>query len=273
MSRILFTDLDGTLLDDQKQISAGNRAAIRKWLSEGRQIVISTGRPLPSAVQLARQLHLTTEGCYLIASNGALLYDCCQNRILFETGLDRTYVRYLLDEAASWGIHAHSYSKTNVLCEHRTPELAYYEQAINVPAQIVPNITEYLTYDPWKVILIDRKSKARLQKFQSAHAEWAQGKADSIFSCDFMLEYCPPGISKGNAVQSLCSLLRIPLSEAIAVGDAENDISMIQAAGIGVAMANASEEVRRAAGYVTEADCNHDGVAEILNKFSGGTLE
>lgn len=267
MSQIMFTDLDGTLLNDAKQVTPKNRQAIETWLAGGRQIVITTGRPLPSAIQLARELHLTGPGCYLIASNGALLYDCHTASILFETGLSRDFVRYLLDEADAWGIHAHSYSKTNVLCEHATPELAYYEQAISVPAVIVPDIVKYLSYDPWKVILIDRSSEKRLRDFQAAHREWEQGRCSSIFSCSFMLEYCPLGISKGNAVRTLCNHLHIPITDAIAAGDAENDISMIQAAGIGVAMANASPQVKAAADYITNADCNHDGFAEILNRF------
>lgn len=265
--KVVFTDLDGTLLDDEKRVSPANARAIRDALAEGHKIVITTGRPLPSAIQLARELDLDREGCYLIASNGGLIYDNARREILFETGLKRAYARYLLDEAKRAGIHCHTYSKTNVLCEARTKELTYYEQAIRVPAVIVPNATEYLTYDPWKVILIDRDDKSRLLAFQAAHEDWAADKCSSIFSCEFMLEYCPFAATKGNGVAFLCRTLGIPKEDAVAIGDAQNDISMILAAGVGAAMANASPPTKEAADYITEKDNNHDGFAEVLDRF------
>lgn len=265
--KVVFTDLDGTLLDDKKQVSSGNRAAIRQALEKGHKIVITTGRPLPSALLLARSLDLDRPGCYLIASNGGLIYDNERKSILYETGLPRSHVRYLLDEAKHVRIHCHSYSKTNVLCESRTKELAYYEQAILVPAIVVPDITAYLSYDPWKVILIDRESKTRLLDFQAAHADWEKGKCSSIFSCDFMLEYCPFSATKGNGVAYLCETLGICRADAVAIGDAENDISMITEAGVGAAMANASLPTKAAANYITEKDNNHDGFAEVLERF------
>lgn len=268
MSRIIFTDLDGTLLNSQHQVSPGNKAALADWLDSGRQVVISTGRPLPSAWLLAEELQLTKEGCYLIASNGALLYDCFHKQVLFEQGIARADVRYLLDEATACGLHVHSYSKTHILSERETSELAYYREAIHTPSLIVPNITEYLSYDPWKVIMINIEEPEKLHAFQEAHLDWEQGRVSSLFSFPFMLEYSPLGVSKGNAVNALCSLLHIPLQEAIAAGDAENDISMIQAAGIGVAMSNAMECVKETADYVTTASNDEDGFAEILRKFA-----
>lgn len=265
--KIIFTDLDGTLLADNKEITIINRQTIREALALGHKIVITTGRPLPSALKLADALELSGEGCYIIASNGALIYDCFRQTILYELGLKKEYVRFLLDEAKKRGIHAHSYSKTHVLCERQTKELAYYEKAINLSAKIVPDITAYLDYDPWKVILIDRDSKETLLNFQKDMADWAKDKCASIFSCEFMLEYCPFGATKGLAVTFLCRHLQIPVADSIAAGDAENDISMIRAAGLGVAMANASQITKDAADAVTTLDNNHDGFAQILRRY------
>ncbi len=264
---IIFTDLDGTLLNDAKEVSPENRAAIDRALHGGHRIVITTGRPLPSAKKLAADLKLDGAGCYLIASNGGLLYDCEQDKILREIGLKREYVRFLLDEAKKRGIHCHSYSKTHVLCESMTDELEGYSRTIQVPYRIVPSITEYLDYDPWKVILINSRTLAPLAAFREALAEWEKGKCTSIYSSTTMLEYCPFGATKGEGVTYMCRHLNIPLSEAIAAGDAENDISMIEAAGIGVAMANAAGQVKERADYVTHADANHSGFAEIIDRF------
>ncbi len=265
--KVIFTDLDGTLLADNKEITPGNRKAISAALAQGNQIVLTSGRPLPSVLKLANELGLDGRGCYIIASNGALIYDSFRDKILFEASLKREYVRYLMDEAWKRGIHCHSYSKSHVLCEHPTKELAYYENAIRLSALIVPDVTSYLSYDPWKVILIDRDSKETLLKFQADMEDWAKDKCASIFSCEFMLEYCPFEATKGRAVQFLCEKLHIPPEGSIAVGDAENDISMIRAAHMGVAMANASQITKDAADAVTTNDNNHDGFAEILETY------
>lgn len=265
--KVIFTDLDGTLLSHDKSISQGNRAAISKALDQGNKIVITTGRPLPSAKILAKQLHLCGEGCFLIASNGGLIYDCFHNQILYEVGLKKEYARYLMDEAHKWNLHIHTYSKTNVLCERDSDDLHYYENAIQVKAHVVPNATDIIDFDPWKVILIDRTSKKRLEDFQAEHHVWAKDKCASVFSCDHMLEYCPFEATKGNGVRFLTEYMHLNPQQTIAIGDAENDISMIQAAGLGVAMANASTETKEAADVVTRADNDHDGFAEVLHNY------
>lgn len=266
-TKILFTDLDGTLLGDDHKTSSINQDAIRRCLNAGHKIVITTGRPIASARLLAEELELAGEGCYVIASNGAVLYDAYNSRVLSEITFPLEYVRTLLDSAYEEGLHAHTYSHTNVISERDTPEIRWYEKTIRVPALIVEDATAYLPYDPVKLILINAQSRDRLVNFQKKMEKWAKGKVNSIFSSDIMLEYCPPGVSKGNAVINLCNLLDIPIENSIAAGDAENDISMLQAAGIGCAMCNGSSKTKAAADYITTHNNNENGFAEIVDRF------
>lgn len=268
-TKILFTDLDGTLLNDQHQVSEGNRKAMEKALAKGHKIVIATGRPIASARLLAQELGLTGEGCYIIASNGALLYDTYNQKVLQERSLPLSFVRPMFDSAYEEGLHIHTYSHTNVLSERDTKEVRWYEKAIRVPAMIIDDVPAYLTYDPIKIILInyDEGSRQRLEAFQQKMVSFTEGKMTSIFSSDIMLEYCPLNVSKGEAVRNLCKLLEIPIEDSIAAGDAENDISMIQAAGCGCVMCNGSEETKKYADYITKNDNNHDGFAEIVERF------
>lgn len=267
--KILFTDLDGTLLNDKHQVSEGNCKAIKKALANGHKIVIATGRPIASARLLAEELGLTEEGCYIIASNGALLYDTFNQKVLQESSFPLTYVRPMFDSAYEEGLHIHTYSHTNVLSERDTEEVRWYEKAIRVPALIVEDVPSYLTYDPIKIILINYKEgcRERLEAFQKKMADFTEGKMTSIFSSDIMLEYCPLNITKGEAVRNLCKLLEIPIENSVAAGDAENDISMIQAAGCGCVMINGSEETKKYADYITTKDNNQDGFAEIVERF------
>lgn len=265
--KILFTDLDGTLLDSKKEVSRKNEITIGKALEAGHKIVISTGRPISSAKLLAKRLNLDKEGCYIIASNGAVLYDSYKEELLYETGVPLRHIRHLLDCAYEEGLHAHTYTRDHVLSERDTKELQNYTKSIRVPALIVDDIPGYLTYDPVKVLILHKESKQHLIDFEKRMAPWSAGKFDTIFSCDYMLEYCPVGITKGGAVKKLCKLLDIPVSNSIAVGDAPNDLSMIEAAGIGCVMSNGYDEVKALADYITKLDNNHDGFAEVVERF------
>ena len=97
--------------------------------------------------------------------------------------------------------------------------------------------------------------------------EWSKGRISIFFSNQLYLEHVATGVSKGAAIQWLCSHLNIPMEYTIAAGDAENDIPMLKTAQVGAAVANAAESVKAVADYITECDCNHDAVAEIIKKF------
>jgi hydroxymethylpyrimidine pyrophosphatase-like HAD family hydrolase len=97
---ILFLDLDGTLLNDQKEVTPGNRRAIGEALRRGRRIVVTSGRPLKSSMAQARRLGLAGDGCYVIAYNGAVIYDCREERAIFRQALNPEDLYRVYDEAA-----------------------------------------------------------------------------------------------------------------------------------------------------------------------------
>lgn len=263
---ILFTDLDGTLLDDHQVLTAGNRLAIVEALEAGHKIVITTGRPLASGKILARELGLDKEGCYVIAFNGGEIYDMGSQKSIFRQTIPIPYVEWIFRESARYGLHCQTYDDTCILSETDNPSLQYYLERTNISARVVPDIVSELKEPPVKLIVIG-PDHDRLVQFRDDTEEWARGKMDRIFSTPNYLEHVAPGISKGGAIRMLCQKLNIPISETIAAGDAENDLSMIEAAGVGAVMANAEDRIRERGDYVTEKDNNQDGVAEIIRKF------
>lgn len=265
--KILFLDLDGTLLNDEKKVTHRNQKAINKALSLGHKVVIATGRPLPSAILLSEELGLTQEGCYTIAYNGAQIYDLYAHRSIFKETVPLEYVRHLMDEAYRHEIHIQTYSSTHILSEQENPALRKYESLTNLSAQIVPDVITVLTEEPCKVIAIDYDQTGKLKQYESAIAEWSKDKVDSFYSCPQYLEIVSPGMSKGYAIEILCKHLGIPKANTIAAGDAQNDITMLQSAAIAAVMKNASPDIQKYATYVTTKDNNHDGVAEIIEKF------
>lgn len=266
-NKILFVDLDATLLRDDKTISDRNREAIQRMLAEGHYIVLATGRPVESGRIVARELGLTAPGCYMIAFNGAVLYDCAADRVLMRRSLPIDVVQEIFDRAKKAGLYAQTYSNTDIIATRHTKELDYYKDRTKLSYKLSENVLDILEEEPQKVLLIALERKERLIRFQKANASWEKGKCNSFFSCAEYLEYCPIDTSKGTGMEYLTKMLGIPMESTIAVGDEENDIPMIRAAHIGVAMKNGIQEVKDAADYVTENDNNHDAIAEVIEKF------
>lgn len=265
--KILFVDLDATLLRDDKTISEENLDAIRKMLKLGHYIVLATGRPIESGRVVARELGLTQPGCYMIAFNGAVLYDCSADRMLLRQSLPIDVVQELFERAHKAGIYAQTYNNTDILTTCHSRELDYYVQKSKLNYKISKSVLDILEEEPQKVLLIALEKKERLKKFQQENAIWEKGKCNSFFSCNEYLEYCPLNTSKGAGVTYLTKMLNMPSDSTIAVGDEQNDISMIQSAHIGIAMKNGIRELKAIADYVTENDNNHSAIAEIIEKF------
>ncbi len=265
--KIFFTDLDGTLLNDKKEITPRNRKAVEQLLKAGHVIAISTGRALQSALIQAENLGLTEKNCYIICYNGAQIYDIERKKLLCRKTLPMECVRFAFDEAKKFGIDIQTYSDTHVIAEKDNPNIRRYAALQGLDYLITDDVTQALPCEPPKMLALDFDDSDRVLAFQHYFSERCDGKINLCLSDPALLELTPPEVSKGMAVRFLCEYLGIPLINSVAAGDAENDLSMIQAAHVGAAMCNGINTLKEHADYITEADNNHDGIAEILEKF------
>lgn len=265
--KILFTDLDGTLLSEDQSVSEENQNAIKRALSEEKWIAAATGRPLESGIRQMERLGLTAPGCYMIAFNGSVLYDCYQKKILSENTIPLLLVKTLIQKAGQAKLYIQTYDKTHILAKEHTKELDFYAGKTGMPYRIAPDLENFLQEEPYKALLISLENRKTLEDFQKENEVWTKQSFNCFFSCNEYLEYCPKGVSKGDALLRLCSILGIMPSCAVAVGDECNDISMLKAAGIGAAVKNAVQKVKEAADYVTKQDHNHNAVAEVIERF------
>lgn len=267
--RLLFLDLDGTLLNDAKQITPLNREALNTALQRGHAVIIATGRPLKSTMEQARNLGLDRPGCYSISYNGALIYDWGQNTQVYKRALPIPAVLRLFAQAKKMGVHLQTYDTWDVLVEPDCDdeEVRRYCQVIRMDYRVVEDMTTALTEEPVKCLAINYNEKSGLLAFSQWIKENLAEEVDCFFSCDQYLEIVPKGMNKGDAVVRLCDMLQVDVADSVAAGDAANDLAMIRAAGIGVAMCNGMDEVKAAAQYVTKNDNNHDGIAEVVEQF------
>ncbi len=283
--KLLFTDLDGTLLTDDKQILDVDMSAISKMLEKGHKLVLCTGRPLTSAKMLAKRYGFDRPGFFLVSFNGGLIYDYATEKSILTRRISVDDVKFIMDRAHECGMHAHTYAGDLVVSEHETEQLKTYCRIMQMDYLVVNDIREYFGSEgvtsgmapnvpinvvvkpPIKVNIITPFDHGSLVDFRAEMRKTTAGKLFDVFSKPEMLEFSHMKSNKGDAVRFMADFYKVPLSDTIAVGDEENDCPMIEAAGVGVAMSNASEVAKKVANYVTESDNNHGGIAEVIQKF------
>lgn len=265
MSKILFTDLDGTLLNDEKMISSRTREVLEAWSKAGHKLVLCSGRDINSVKSVKEYLQLDFPGMYLIGYNGGQIYDCDAGKTIYKVLLTVPQIAHIMEEAEKFGLHCHTYTDTNIISPREDKELSYYQRVIKTPAIISRDVTHMLEEGACKCIVIELEEHEKQEAFRKSLLPWAKEEGISlVYSNPYYLELFSAVSGKGAAVVKLCEILKSSVWLSVAAGDAQNDLSMIEAAGTGIAMKNGCEEVKAAATMVTEQDNNHDGLAEAV---------
>lgn len=263
-TKIFFTDLDGTLLTSEKTVTTATRDALAAWTKAGNKFALCSGRALDSVKEVQETLALHYPNMYLIGSNGGEIYDCESSRFLSRVTVTKAQVSLIMRTAAECSVHCHTYTDTHIVSPAENEELRYYRRVIHTPVIITDDVTAALDREPCKCIAIELHDKAKLEHFRQTLLARTDGELQLVYSNDCYLEIISAASGKGSAVRSLCGLLGIPLQNALAAGDEANDISMLETAGLGIAMLNAKEEVKKAADVITDGDNDHDGLASVL---------
>ncbi|MFI3214419.1 MAG: Cof-type HAD-IIB family hydrolase [Eubacteriales bacterium] len=267
MTKILFTDLDGTLLLSTSKISPSMKEALTAMIAAGHTLVLSSGRPLNSIISVKEEAGLDFPGIYIIANNGATIYNCDTKEIIAEKRLALEDVDYLLNAAANRNLHMQTYSDTHIISRFETDELKGYHKKIKLPYIVHENPISQLEKGPFKALAIDLDSKSNLEDFKSSLLTYLDNRITAIFSNDRYLEFFSSTAGKGNALVELCDILNIPVANSIAAGDAENDLSMLQAAGTSIAMMNGDHSLKEIADIITTEDNNHDGLIPVITQY------
>ena len=265
-TRILFTDLDGTLLNDQKKVTSQTQKAIDNALAAGHKIVITTGRPLASGLTCAKETGLIKEGCYVIAFNGGQIYDPFHKKTIYGKTIPRETARYIFGEAVKRNLHIQGYSDTHVLSLKKSPELLRYVKGTGQPYKIVNTVEEAVPADMYKILAISYDDREGEDRFKEEVVDQLKETVHGFYSNDAYLEIVPQGISKGFAVKWMCQYLGIPIENSVAAGDAENDIEMLKCAGWSVCLKNGMDDVKAITDDITEYTSSEDGVGKYLLK-------
>lgn len=264
MNKIFFFDLDGTLLNSEKIITPRTMEALKKFTDAGNHFCINTGRAIDSAKAVYNGLSLEFKGSFLCGSNGTEIYSIDEDRYVYKTGVPLEMVPRILDLAEEYGIHCHTYNETHIVSRHDGECMDYYRRVIKTPLIVAKDVMPYLKQAPSKMIAIELHDHDKQERFREALYEETKGKLTLLYSNPYYMEIFPSEAGKGSAVKRLADILGIPVENTYAAGDEQNDISMIEAAGCGIAMINGTDLVKKSADVITLEDNNHDGLAQFI---------
>ncbi|WP_418452570.1 Cof-type HAD-IIB family hydrolase [Candidatus Ventrimonas sp.] len=263
--KMIVLDLDGTLTNRDKVITPRTKQSLMEAQKRGIKVVLASGRPTYGVVPLAQELELENYGGYILSFNGGMITDCCTRKAIFKQELPVEANRRIVELAKKEQVDILTYQDTQILTNNPENRYAKLESRINhLKLKQVDNLEEYLDFPVPKFLMLDDGDYLALVE---ARVKAALGKNFSVYRSDpFFLEILPRNIDKAQSLAQLLKLLGMEREEMIACGDGYNDLSMIEFAGLGVAMENAVRPVRSAADYVTFSN-NDDGVAHVVEKF------
>lgn len=265
MYKLIALDMDGTLLNSDKQISAENKAAIAAAREKGVVVVLASGRPLNGMKPQLEELGMTTEDDYVLSYNASLVQKVKSEEVIRSQIITGSDAKFIAKLAKELGVHVHAFSQEKGLI---TPQLNHYtdhESSITgMPITVID--FEELADDEqvMKAMMIDEPEliSAAIKQLPTALYE----QFTIVQSAPFFLEFLNPNSNKGVGVKALADHLGITADEVICMGDAGNDWHMIKYAGLGVAMANATDDIKEIANYITVSNNDH-GVAKVIEEF------
>lgn len=266
VNKILFTDFDETLLTTDKTIVKENYEAIDSMLAQGHYLAYTTGRPLQGALKLIEQQKLPKKRCFLLCFQGCFVYDLEHDKVVGSSPMDTDKMLQLVQLLRDRNIYLEAFGKDKFYCFDFTEATKRYNGLTNEAYEVISDMDVLANQPIYKVMAIDFDDKAPLEQLKREAEEGAY-PFDSFFSSDWFYEFCGKGQNKGTGLKALAEYLQVPIEHTVAVGDEENDLSMILAAGIGVSMCNGKDVVKRQADAITDADNNHGGVAETIHRF------
>ena len=265
----MVVDLDGTARSRRLGITPGVRRAIEAARARGVRVCVATGRMWRSAEPWARALGVDPPA---ILYNGGQVLDFQTGRTLYERRLPSAAARAALDLVRrDPDVQPHLYVDDRVLVERLHPLTEAYTADDGLTAEVVSSFDPFLATDPHKVLIIGPEMHvANLQR----SVREAALPVHAVQSEPVYLEILPPGVSKGEALRAMLETLGLTAAETIAIGDNWNDVEMIKAAGLGVAMGHAPEGVRAKADYVC-GTAEEEGVRAVIERFvlKGDRLE
>jgi Cof subfamily protein (haloacid dehalogenase superfamily) len=260
--KLIASDLDGTLLNDNSEISENTKAAILKATDNGVLFVAATGRAMSGVEHINA---LLKEDMPFITINGAVVIMGKSRKILVNKNLNFNLAKEIFNIGVNRDIPVIVWTLHRLWASRDCNETMLYKKVAGTDMEIINDLDEINGEEGIsKVLWIDAPDK--ISRFHLEMNERYGDKLNCFPSRPVFLDFVSPDADKATAMEEIGRIYGIDRSEMIAIGDGYNDISMLKYAGLGVAMKNAPDAVKAACGYVTDTN-NEDGAAAVIEKF------
>lgn len=267
--KLIAIDMDGTLLNSNQEISKRNREALHRAKEQGVHIILTTGRILKSALYYSKLLNLSDP---VISSNGAIISRSNGKDIIYKKPIEYSLSKKIMELLEENNAFYNFYDETTFYSKESTQEIAEQRKAYStntakqgIGIQIFKNPIKVLNDNPtiFKFIIIEEDKNKIINLREKLETIEGISVSSSWYN---NIEIMREGVSKGSGLIHLCKNLNIDFSEIIAIGDNENDISMLKIAGLSVAMGNSEQVIRKYSDIVTDTN-DKDGVAKVIEKY------
>lgn len=260
---MLVLDLDDTLLRDDYSISKHTKKRLMQAQEKGIYVVLASGRPTPAMLPFAEQLDLKRFSSYIISYNGAIITDMTQRNTIFEQSLTKEQIHGLHDFSLANNVDIITYTEDSIISESTSE---YIDVELNLTQMKFNKVDCFKT-------AVNKSAVKCIMLENPEHLKTVEGKLKKekpnksvAISKPFFLEVMPKGIDKAASIARLAAKLNIKQKEIIAVGNAGNDLTMVEYAGLGIWVDNVTPELRHRADVIVSSN-NNEGVAEVVERY------
>jgi Cof subfamily protein (haloacid dehalogenase superfamily) len=261
--KMLVLDMDDTLLTDDHKISELNKKVLLEAQAKGVYVVLASGRPTSAMTAYAKELELDLNDSYIISFNGAIISTVKDDLVLFEQKLTVEQIHELYDYSVKMKTHIITYLDNEIISETDSEYIEIEKEITGLAHHKVPRFKDAVSKPAVKCILLAEPSYL---KELEQDLKLAMPHLSVAMSKPFFLEAAQNGIDKAASIKILAEKLNIHQSEIIAVGNAGNDLTMVEYAGLGVWVDNVTPELRDRANVIVASN-NNDGVAEVVQRY------
>lgn len=263
--KVLVLDIDGTLTNSQKEITPETKRGLLMIQERGHKVILASGRPTPGLKRFIEELQLEKYGGYCLSFNGGKIINCRTGEVVFQKTLPQQVIPVLYRFAKKKDCGMITYFGEQIILGTRMDEYIALESRINgMPVKRVDNFVKYVDFDVNKCLMSAAPEQAEIYEKE---LQVKYGDILSVYRSEpFFIELMPKNVDKASALDRMLSSVGLTRENAICCGDGFNDITMLEYAGVGVAMANAQEPVKEAADFITDSN-DDNGIVTVIEKF------
>lgn len=265
--KMIATDMDGTLLNDDILVSKENEISIKKAQEHGIVFTLASGRPTPAMWEYARQLEMPKYGGYIVSYNGGEIWDCKENKCIYRKGMEKEDIIELYRFAKKEEISFLTYNDNTIYVSEINEYTIVESQLTKLEIKEIPTEADLLKLDFNKItkcMLLTDAENAKIKEIKLKHKYG--NKYFIAISKPIFIEVLNKETDKGIALDHLMNILKIKREETIIVGDSYNDIPMLDIAGMAVVTDNAHNDIKEYADIITTSNNEH-ALATIINKY------